>query len=78
MDEANKICSEDESLFPVNCKEWCECLNTNDTTQHHSIGCTIFCFPIKFPINLLFCGPCTIFNILCNKYHNTKDKSYMC
>ncbi len=78
MDEADNICSKDELLFPVNCKEWCDFFETNDNTNNHSTCCTIMCFPIKFPINLLFCSSCTLFNIFCNKYHKTTDKSYLC
>ncbi len=63
---------------PVNCNEWCECLETNDTTNNYSIGCTIYCCPIKFPLNLVFCGPCTLINIICNKYNHTDKKNYLC
>jgi len=63
---------------PVNGNQWSECLNTNDTTNQYSICCTVLCCPIKFPLNLLFSGPCVLYNIFCNKCNNTIDKNYLC
>ncbi len=67
-----------EINIPINCSEWVECLNTNDGVNHHSDCCTIICCPIKFPINLLFFGPCTLYNIFRNKCNNTNNKNYLC
>ncbi len=71
MEEANNI------NFPINCNEWCRCLETHDHTHQPSICCTMICCPIKFPLNLILCGPCTLYNILRNKCNNTQ-KNYLC
>ena len=61
-----------------NCNEWVECLKTNNGISTESNECcTFLCLPIKFPINLILCGPCTLFNIACNKCKNTKDNNYL-
>ncbi len=67
----------DEYQTFENCNEWLECLKTNDCFQNEDYCCTALFLPIKFPINLFFCGPCTLFNISCNKCKNTKDKNYL-
>ena len=77
MEESKHICSE-QDLCPTNCNEWVEYFETYDTTYKPSTGCTILCCPIKFPINLIFFGPCTVYNILRNKCHKTDKKNYLC
>ncbi len=77
MEESQSICS-NQPLCYTNCREWYECLETNDNINKPSNCCTILCCPIKFPLNLLFFGPCTIYNILRNKCHNTNKKNYLC
>ncbi len=67
----------DEYQTFENCNEWLECLRTNDCSQNEDCCCTVLFLPIKLPINLFFCGPCTLFNIVCNKCKNTKDKNYL-
>jgi hypothetical protein len=68
----------DDNYTFTNCDEWISCLKTNDGIHNqNSICCFLLCFPIKFPINLFFCGPCLIFNIIYNKCKNTKDKNYL-
>jgi hypothetical protein len=60
-----------------NCDQWLECLKTHDIVNKDDMCCTILCLPIKFPLNLIFCGPCVLFNISCNKCKNTKDNNYL-
>ncbi len=37
------------------------------------------CLPVTIPLNSLFCGPCTIYNLLRNKCDDNKDdKNYLC
>ncbi len=69
---------ENKYITSADCDEWKECLNTNDTNQHYSTCCTILCFPIKFPLNLILFGPCTLYNIGCNKRNKTIKKNYLC
>ncbi len=73
MEESNKKCN-----LPVDCNDWWSYLETHDALYQPSICCTMLCCPIKFPINLIFCGPCTVYNIICNKCYHTDKKNYLC
>ncbi len=67
-----------EYYTPANCNEWVECLKTNDGLhKNDDVCCTILCLPIKFPVNLIFCGPCALLNICCNKCKNTENKNHL-
>ncbi len=63
-----------DNKCPITINEFTDLLNTNDTSQQQSIGCTILCCPIKSPILLLFVLPCTFYNIVMNKL----NKKYIC
>ena len=62
----------------TNCSKWVDCLKTNDGLHKESdTCCTLLCLPIKFPLNLIFCGPCALFNISCNKCKKTENQNYL-
>ncbi len=73
-----KICFNNNNNIPINCNEWYECLHTNDCSNNYSIPCTILCCPLKFPLNIIFFGPCTLYNIFRNKCNKTNGENYMC
>ncbi len=76
MEESRHLCI-NKKICPINCNEWVECLETYDHTYKQSTCCTIICCPIKFPLNLIFFGPCALYNMLRNKCHDT-NKNYLC
>jgi hypothetical protein len=71
-------CKGNYNCICVDCDEWIECLKTKDNLYNESTCCTIICLPIKFPLNLIFCGPFTLYNILRNKCNDTTKKNYLC
>ncbi len=63
---------------PSNCDKWIDCLKTNNGLYNETDECcTLLCLPIKFPLNLILCGPCALLNIFCNKCKKTKDQNYL-
>lgn len=72
-----------EDLKKENCYtnlcEWCDFyVYCNGNTREDSLCYCIMCFPIIFPIKVIFCLPCACYNQCRNCCNNTDKKNYLC
>jgi hypothetical protein len=70
---------EDKECCPTGVGKWCDFRIYLQGGQDDGCGtCAFLCFPIVFPVKLLFCFPCASYNSFRNKCRMTKDMNYIC
>lgn len=76
-------CNSTAERCPVNCTEFgnqfklYQDKSYNGSRKFGLYSCC--CFPVTLPVNTLFCGSCTLYNVCRNKCDNNKeDKNYLC
>jgi hypothetical protein len=70
---------EDKQCYPNGIKDWCDFRMYLGYGNDDGCGtCACMCFPIVFPIKLVFCFPCATYNSCRNKCKDTEDLNYIC
>ena len=76
-------CNSTAEKCPTTCSEFSNHFILNDDNDYdgnRNFGLySCCCFPVTLPVNILICGPCTIYNICRNKCDNNEEsKNYLC
>ena len=62
-----------------NCYDWCDFyIYCYHTRTENPMCFSVLCFPIVFPIKVIFCLPCACYNECRNCCNKTDKKNYLC
>ena len=69
----------DKQCCPTGIGNWCDFRMYLGYGNDDGYGtCACVCFPIVFPLKLVFCFPCASYNSCRNKCKNTNDLNFIC